>query len=301
MKILIAGHRGQVGQFIQRIYPAAVCLESNLTDLTMQIEILRENPELIINCAAITDVDQCEENQADCMAVNCAAAIHMAEAAKECGAAFIHFSSDYVFDGESRIPYRPSDKTNPTSFYGRCKLMAETGIMAAHPDSIIIRTSWVFSQRRKNFMTTILKAASNTKRPLRVVADQWGLPTYAGHLAEAVYHIIERCNNSPKYMADMSGIYHLAGAGEPVSWYLYAKEILSQAAEAGIDVCTEIEPITSDEYVTKVKRPAYSVLDNSKFEAAFCYKSSIWKGCPHVHGKKVILGSVSLIGYHDNV
>lgn len=214
-------------------------------------------PAVVVNAAAMTQVDRCESEPEAAQLANALAPGWLAEASREAGAAFVHVSTDYVFDGTARRPYREDDPTGPRSVYGRTKLEGEERVRAADPDALVVRTAWVFGPGR-NFVRTILEAAARARRgegpPLRVVDDQRGSPTWAGHLADALLGLVER---------DARGIYHAANSGSATWW-----ELARAAVDAWGHPELPIEKVTSAEFPRPAPRPAWSVLDLGKAERA---------------------------------
>jgi dTDP-4-dehydrorhamnose reductase len=214
-------------------------------------------PSVVVNAAAMTQVDRCESEPEAAQRANALAPGWLAEATREAGAAFVHVSTDYVFDGTARRPYREDDPTGPRSVYGRTKLEGEERVRAGHPDALVVRTAWVFGPGR-NFVRTILDAAERARRgegpPLRVVDDQRGSPTWAGHLADALLALVER---------DARGTYHAANSGSATWW-----ELARAAVDAWGHPELPIEKVTSAEFPRPAPRPAWSVLDLGKAERA---------------------------------
>lgn len=207
-------------------------------------------PNLVINCAAYTDVDGCEANAETAMAVNGAAPGHVAQACARAGALCVHLSTDFVFDGASRRPYRPDDAPHPLSVYGRSKLAGERAVAEAAGMYLIVRTSWLFGPRGRNFVEAILRRAEQGEA-LRVVEDQVGRPTFAGDLADAILRLVD---------LGARGVYHFANAGA-CSWHEFAGRIV---ALAGYRV--PVAAISSRELGRPARRPAYSVLDTGDYE-----------------------------------
>jgi dTDP-4-dehydrorhamnose reductase len=207
-------------------------------------------PDVVVNCAAWTDVDGAEADEEAATELNGRAAGIVAAAAREVGAAVVHPSTDYVFEGTKRTPYVESDPVAPQSAYGRSKLAGEQAVAAANERHFIVRTSWLFGTHGKNFVDTML----GIDRPeLEVVDDQVGRPTYTGHLAEALVALAG---------SDSYGVHHAAGGGEPCSWFAFAGAIFH---EAGRDV--RLVPCTTDEFPRPARRPPYSVLDSERPDA----------------------------------
>jgi len=210
----------------------------------------RLQPDVVINCAAYTDVDGCESNADTAMAVNGAAAGHVARACAACGALCVHIGTDFVFDGAGTRPYRPDDAPHPLSVYGRSKLAGERAVVDAAGAHLIVRTSWLFGRHGRNFVEAILARAEQGE-PLRVVDDQVGRPTHAGDLADALLRLID---------CGARGVYHFANAGA-CSWHAFAERIVALAGCA-----VPVARITSAELNRPAPRPAYSVLDTGAYE-----------------------------------
>jgi len=206
---------------------------------------------LVINAAAYTDVDGCESEESLASVVNGTGVGRLADCCEKSGSKLIHYSTDYVFDGENREPYKPEQPRNPINAYGRTKALGEQLIEDSGCDYLIIRTSWLYSPWGNNFVRTIARLAAE-RDTLRVVDDQHGRPTSAEHLATASLQLVERGS---------SGIFHLTDGGE-CTWYDLAREIV---ARTGSDC--QVEPCGSDEFPRPARRPAYSVLDLSESEA----------------------------------
>lgn len=264
MKILITGSGGQLGKSLLMAMPKdfeVFAFDSstlNITDEQQVVEqVLTVKPDYIVNAAAYTAVDDAESDYEKAHAVNVSGTAYIAKAAQQVGAKFIHVSTDYVFDGLSVRPYNESDNTGPQSVYGQTKLEGEQVALAACNHTIILRTSWVFSEYGHNFLKTMLRLFV-ARDALSVVSDQYGKPTYAGHIANAIVQII-KMNIQP-------GVYHFAG-DKTVSWFEFAQFILAEFNLLN-DKKVQISQIPSSDYPQKAKRPMYSVLDTSKIESA---------------------------------
>ncbi len=221
-------------------------------------------PAVILNAAAYTDVAGAEKEPELAMAVNCGCVVRLAELAKQHNALLVHFSTDYVFDGAGVHPRRESDKPAPLNVYGQSKLAGEQAILASGCRHLIIRTSWLHSPWRDNFLKTMLRLAPSHDE-LRVVCDQVGAPTSAALLADVTIKAIARVLKEP----DLGGLYHVAASGA-VSWYDYARFIFNEAYALGlIDKLPLLKPITSADYGGVVTRPLNSRLDTSKFQRTF--------------------------------
>ncbi|MDL2223690.1 dTDP-4-dehydrorhamnose reductase [Bacteroidales bacterium OttesenSCG-928-M06] len=274
--ILITGSKGQLGSELQRLFSAFseftfFPTDIDTLDLTnkQQIEnyINQADIHYIINCAAYTAVDKAEDDIENCYKVNREAVKNIAESA--CGKAkVIHVSTDYVFDGTNTYPYKESDATNPQSVYGKSKKEGEEMLLSICPESIIIRTSWLYSSFGNNFVKTMLRLAKE-KSELNIVSDQRGTPTYAADLAFAILSIIsfsEKKNNYP------AGIYHYSNEGD-TSWFDFTRKIMEIA---GIKSC-QINSIPTNAYPTKATRPMYSVLDKTKIKKTFSLTIPTWE------------------------
>lgn len=232
-------------------------------DLTDREQVLRTldevQPDVILNCAAYTDVDGCESEEELATRVNGAGVGFLAEAAKECGATLVHISTDYVFDGNKRTPYVEADPTGPISAYGRSKLAGEQAILSSGLERyFIIRASWLYGPNGNNFVETILRLAGE-REELGIVADQVGSPTYTGDLVQAIFSLLE---------TRAYGIYHFSNLGQ-CSWFEFAGEIVTQARALGMELkVKEITPITTADYPLPATRPAYSVFDKAKYMTA---------------------------------
>ena len=229
-------------------------------------------PSAIVNAAAYTAVDRAETEPERAFAVNCGGAALLADAAARRGIPFIQISTDYVFDGSKRSPYREDDVLAPLNVYGSSKLAGETAVLKACPCAAVIRTSWVYSPYGNNFVRTVLRL-SETQPMVRIVDDQRGTPTSAADLATAVLAIVERLRSANG--CDDAGIYHLAGDGE-TSWYGFAAAIFASLAHRGRRV-PRMLTITTAEYPTPARRPKNSCLDSSKAERIFGVRLPPWR------------------------
>src|SRR6266700_4939867 len=229
-------------------------------------------PSAIVNAAAYTAVDRAEAEPERAFAVNCGGAALLADAAARRGIPFIQISTDFVFDGNKRSPYREDDLPAPLNVYGSSKLASEAAVLRACPGAAVIRTSWVYSPYGNNFVRTMLRL-SETQAVVRVVHDQYGAPTSAADLASATLAIVERLRSASG--SGEAGVYHLAGAGE-TSWHGFAAAIFASLARRGRRV-PKLEAITSAEYPTPARRPADSRLDCSKVERQFGIRLPPWQ------------------------
>lgn len=265
MKILVTGANGQLGmqlkEVLEDIKPGITTYvdidKLDITDRAATENFLREGDFThIINCAAFTAVDRAEEEKLACASVNTDGVANLARMADELSIKIVHISTDYVFDGHSYRPYSEGDKVNPCSVYGATKRKGETALLGLAPESVIIRTGWLYSPYGHNFVKTIMKK-SQSELSLRVVCDQIGTPTYAADLARAIATVVFARQWTP-------GIFHFSNEGA-CSWYDFAVAIQRLAKITGCP----ITPINSADYPTAAERPFYSVLDKSRFRATF--------------------------------
>ena len=283
MNILVTGANGQLGTHFRLLAPQSKhtwfftdVAELDITSPEAVNALVDEKSiGLIVNCAAYTNVDRAESDEATALRINGDAVHIMAAAMKRVGGTLVHFSTDYVFGGNvNNTPCCEDEPVNPTGAYGRTKLAGEQAAAGCH--HLIFRTSWLYSEYGKNFLLTMLNLTA-TKPELRVVFDQVGTPTYAGDLARAVFTIIE----SGDYQQH-EGIFHFANEGV-CSWYDFTKEI---ARQSGHNAC-RILPCHSNEYPSPVKRPAYSVLDKTKFKNTFHQEIPYWTDSVEVCLKEI--------------
>lgn len=272
--ILVTGANGQLGNEMQIVargsedrYMFTDVAELDITDAEAVEKMIRENRvDVIVNCAAYTNVDKAEEEPAVAERLNALAVKNLAESAKRNDAVLVHISTDYVFGGtQNNTPCREDQPANPTGVYGKTKLQGEEAIKAVGCRYIIIRTAWLYSEFGKNFLKTMWNLTA-AKPELKVVFDQTGTPTYAYDLAKAIFEIIE----SRKYEG-CGGTYHYSNEGV-CSWYDFTKMI---AAYTGHNAC-RIYPCHSNEFPSKVVRPSYSVLDKTKFKDTFGIEVPYW-------------------------
>jgi dTDP-4-dehydrorhamnose reductase len=288
-RILVTGGSGQVGgELVRSLAALGDIVAPSRTELDLSDEasvraIVRQiKPRWIVNPGAYTAVDRAESEPELAYAVNATAVRALGEEAKAIGAAVVHFSTDYVFDGQGATPYAEGDPVHPTSVYGASKLAGEQELARSGAAHLIFRTSWVYGATGKNFLLTILKAAGERDR-LRVVADQHGAPTWSRDLARMTEHVIERCEKLAaggdllEAVAQVGGVYHAAGAGE-TTWHGFAAEAVRQQAERTPEVrLAEIDPIATTEYPTPARRPANSRLDCRKLQETFGWSMMRWE------------------------
>lgn len=270
MNILLTGGSGQVGQALQRslsgmgtlIVPGRAQLDLADPDAIRRC-VAETQPALIINAGAYTAVDQAESEPALAQRINGDAPGVLAESAKAIGAALIHYSTDYVFDGTKQGAWTEDDVPAPLSVYGRTKLAGEQAIAAAGISHLILRTSWVYGREGKNFLLTMLRLAQ-TRDALSIVDDQIGAPTWSTTIAEATAAIL-RVAGGPAQLADYTGLYHLCAQGQ-TSWYGFAQAIFSHPA---VTHRPRLTAIPSEAYPTAAMRPKNSVMSTEKFRRHF--------------------------------
>lgn len=272
MRVLVTGADGQLGRSIRR---AAVGLTDSYIftdvaelDITNREEVMRyvaeHEVDVIVNCAAYTDVERAESDEQRAYLLNATAVGYLAEAAKASGALLVHISTDYIFMGGCCAMLTEESHPQPINAYGRTKLSGEEAVMASGCHYMIVRTAWLYSEFGKNFVRTMLRLTAE-KEEVRVVSDQLGTPTYAGDLAEALVRIISERNFR-------EGIYHYTNLGE-CSWWQFAREI---ARISGHEGCV-VTPCTTAEYGAAAPRPHYAVLDKSKFVRTFNIEIPQWR------------------------
>lgn len=285
LRILLTGASGQVGWELARtLLPLGEVIAPGHAECDLsRVELLAAlvdaaKPDVIVNAAAYTAVDQAEKDTDTAMAVNAHAPEALALAARRHGALLVHYSTDYVYDGMKAGVYIETDATAPRSVYGRSKLAGEDAVRASGVDHLIFRTSWVYASRGKNFLKTILRLASE-RQELRIVADQVGAPTWARLLADstafAVRHeLVARRNGSFQ-----SATYHVTAAGE-TSWHGFASAIIAGARARGADIkCKNIVPITTADYPLPAPRPANSRLAGGKLAERYGLCMPPWEVC----------------------
>ncbi len=281
MKILVTGREGQVVRSLLEKAPQrpdldVITLGRPELDLTkpetVHSAIEARKPDLVVSAAAYTAVDLAEDEQELAFAVNATGAEAVAEAAKTCGVPVIHLSTDYVFAGDADEPYVETDATGPRSVYGRSKLEGERLVARANPQHIILRTAWVYSPFGRNFVKTMLKLAE-TRDALSVVSDQWGNPTSALDIADAIIRVADHLAAAPDFSA--YGVYHLVGTGD-TNWSGFARAIFTESARLGGPTAT-VADITSAGYPTKAARPANSRLSTAKFQRVFNWSAPHWQ------------------------
>lgn len=256
--LLVIGQTGQLARAIARLDHQTICLPRDQMDLSWEDARLRDaftnalntyHPHGVINAAAYTQVDKAETDATLAFAVNGTAPGHLAQICASQNLPFVHISTDYVFNGQNDRPWREGDDTDPLNVYGDSKLAGEKAVLDTNATAAILRTSWVYDLQGRNFATTMLRLAEERDH-LTIVDDQLGRPTHADDLAAAALSALGH-----------KGIFHVSGTGEPVSWAGFAKAIFDEA-----QLCVEVEPIPTSAFPTPAKRPAWSVLDTSRFE-----------------------------------
>jgi dTDP-4-dehydrorhamnose reductase len=278
--ILVIGRSGQVAQALARLGSISahevICVGRPDVDLaepdTLAATLARYSPPVVVNAAAFTAVDEAESHRDLAFAINSAGAGHLARACAATGAEFVHISSDYVFDGRAHRPYREDDAIAPVSAYGASKAEGEAEVHGAGGRHVILRTSWVYSETGRNFLATMLRLGR--ERPeLAIVDDQTGQPTYAADVAGAIARIVETMLDEPR--DDIWGTFHFTSAGS-TTWFGFAAEIFARAEALGWRV-PRLKPITTAEYPTPARRPAYSVLDTSRIARVFRLAPPDWR------------------------
>jgi dTDP-4-dehydrorhamnose reductase len=287
-RILLTGATGQVGgQLLETLKPLGEVVApgrstmdlANTSSLREMIRSLR--PRWIVNPGAYTAVDKAESEPELAYAINAEAVRVMGQEARAIGAGVIHFSTDYVFDGLGKTAYVETDAAGPVSVYGASKLAGEKALAESGAGHMVFRTSWVYGAQGKNFLLTILKLARE-RSTLRVVADQYGAPTWSRDLARMTAHVIGRCETAAAgrelnlVLTDLGGLYHAAGAGE-TTWHGFATEAVRLERELKDVPLAEIEPTTTAEYPTSAKRPANSRMNCSRLAEQFEWKMMDWR------------------------
>jgi dTDP-4-dehydrorhamnose reductase len=297
-RILLTGKHGQLGDDLQQSLPRlgdVVATDREQLDLSRPTDIrhlIQElHPTLIVNAAAYTAVDQAQKDEALARTINSQAPAIMAEEAKKIGAALVHYSTDYIFDGSKHSPYDENDPPNPISVYGRTKLEGEQAVRDSGVNHLIFRIAWVYSTRGKNFLLTILRLATQ-REELRVVNDQIGAPTWSREIASATAKALEQIYKRTDQTAawsERAGTYHMTAGGK-TDWHEFTEAILQEAAQmpntaAWFRAATNekelltrrVIPIATSDYPTPARRPGYSVLSNSKFNHAFGIHLPDWQ------------------------
>jgi dTDP-4-dehydrorhamnose reductase len=295
--VLVIGRRGQVAQALARLGRIhghdIVAAGRPQADLKrpdrLAAALARHGPAMVINAGAYTAVDDAEHAREEAFAINAAGAGHLALACARAGVPLIHMSSDYVFDGRARRPYREDDAIAPLSAYGASKAEGEAEVREAGGRHVILRTSWLYSEGGRNFLTTMLNLGRE-RAELAIVDDQTGSPTYAADVAGAIARIIETVLDRPG--DDVWGTFHFASAGS-TTWFGFASEIFARAGARGWPA-PRLKPITTAEYPTPARRPAYSVLATARIARVFGVAPPDWREALRrcmariEHGEKVV-------------
>ncbi len=283
MKILLTGVSGQIGAELQiqlRNLGEIIAVDRQVADLSQPDRLLerleRFQPDVIINPAAYTAVDKAESEPDLAYAVNAQSPGVLAEFAKKKGALFIHYSTDYVFDGAKHEPYLEIDQTNPINIYGRSKLAGELAVQKVGGEYLILRTAWVYSRTGHNFLNSMLRLISEREQ-LGIVSDQLGTPTSAKFLASRTVEIVQKAFEERAADRFESAVYHLTADGQ-ATWYDFACAIKKQMADpTGEQALAEIKPISTEQYPTPAKRASYSVLDCRQITARYQFALPSWE------------------------
>jgi dTDP-4-dehydrorhamnose reductase len=272
-RILLTGAQGQVGFELARLLPAYGELTAtdrstlDLADVAAIVATMRAvRPDLVVNAGAYTAVDLAERERAAAFAVNATAPQVLAEEARRCGALLVHYSTDYVFDGTASTPYDEDAPTGPQNVYGESKLEGEHAIAESGADALVLRTSWVYGLHGKNFLRTIRRLSAE-RDELKIVADQFGTPNWSRSLAEATCTLVAR--GLPD-LRERAGLYHFSCTGV-TSWHGFAAAIVGDAPTP------RVLPITTAEYPTPARRPAYGVLAGDRFRRTFGFALPAWQ------------------------
>jgi len=277
VKLLITGAGGQLGHELVRLggHHALLAPGYDALDITDPDALLAcvtaFAPDAVINAAAYTAVDRAESDESTAFSVNCDGPANLARICQEHGMPLIHISTDYVFDGSKQGAYLEEDATEPLGVYGRSKLAGEQAVLRICPQSIILRTSWLFSAYGQNFVKSMIRLGSACEKA-DVVADQHGCPTSGTELARAIYAVLDSGVND-----DCRGIYNFCQP-EPTTWFAFAGAVFETAADQGMLLnIKQVDPITTAEYPTAAQRPANSVMDCSKFRQTFAFAIKPWR------------------------
>ena len=281
--ILLTGADGQVGGELRRALAplghvvALLRADADLADPdALRAAVRRVAPALVVNAAAFTAVDRAERERDLAFAVNARAPQVLAEEAARLGAPIVHYSTDYVFDGTKGAPYVEDDPVAPLGVYGESKLAGERAVAATSPAHLVLRTSWVYAARGRNFLRTMLRLA-HERDELRVVADQRGVPTPARLVADVTAAIVARHGTGEGVdLTGVAGTYHLAARGE-TTWHAFAEAIVALDPRRAARRCAAVTPIATAEFPTPARRPAYSVLDPARLERAFGLRMPAWR------------------------
>lgn len=281
--IVVTGAAGQIGyEAVRQLAPYGKVVGLTRADLDLgdpaaiRDTVRRLRPRIIVNAAAYTAVDRAESEPAIATAINAEAPGILAEEARRLGALLVHYSTDYVFDGRKGSPYVETDPTNPLSVYGSTKLAGEQAIQAVGGAHLILRTSWVYGARGTNFLRTMLRLARE-REELRIVNDQVGAPTWSRSVASMTADIVDgELRRGAEFGAGLAGVWHLTAAGQ-TTWYEFARLIVERDPRRDEQVCRALIPISTAEYPTAARRPAYSVLDCTAFRDRFRLSLLDWR------------------------
>ncbi len=283
MKILLLGATGQLGHELTPLLSrhgdliALSHADLDVSDLAaLGARLSKERPVIIVNATAYNEVDRAESEPQAALRLNAEVVAVLGAYAKRKNGALIHYSTDFVFDGKKKTPYRENDAPNPLSSYGRSKLAGERALEELAAPALVLRTAWVYSTRRKSFVSAILKLARE-KKELKVVTDQVGSPTFCRDLARATDAIIERLGDRPgEAAAAARGVYHAAGEGA-CSRYELARAVLELDPKRSEHTVTSIEPVTADAFPAPAVRPAYTPLDCERLSHVFGVALAPWQ------------------------
>jgi dTDP-4-dehydrorhamnose reductase len=281
MKIVVTGSQGMLAQdLVPSLKKAGVAVagfdlpEVDITRSRNAFHIIEsENPACVINCAAYTAVDRAESEETTAFAVNRDGAANLADACHRLDIPFIHISTDFVFNGDSKRPYREDDATDPLSVYGHSKWEGEKAVRSLHDKHIIVRTAWLFGTHGNNFVKSMIRLARE-REELRVINDQTGCPTWTGDLAAALGKIVQFLRSSSD--SSIWGTYHFCGEG-CITWYGFTNAIIEEAGHYERLTVKKVIPITTAQYPTPARRPKWSVLDTGKITTNFGIRPMPWR------------------------
>jgi dTDP-4-dehydrorhamnose reductase len=295
LRILLTGKKGQIGAKLAELLPClgeVAAFDRDELDLSNPDRVRRAirdiQPNMIVNAAAYTSVDQAEREEEQARVINVDAPALMAEEAKRIGALLVHYSTDYVFDGSSRVPYGETDQSNPINVYGKTKLAGEEAVRAVGARHLIFRTAWVYGTTGRNFLLSMLRLATE-REELKVVRDQVGAPTWSLEIAKGTAAVLRQLSQQgQETISKVGGIYHMTATGE-TSWFEFAKAIVEEASRMPRDipwfeaatrgrplVTRRVTAIATEQYPTPARRPAYSVLSNSCLKEDFGLELPAW-------------------------
>ena len=275
MKVLVTGVNGQLGSEVaarfRQLGHEVIAADRHMLDFQQPAQaaavIRGQQPDWVINCAAYTQVDKAESEPGQAITINRDTPAQLAQAVAAYGGRLLQLSTDFVFDGMQTRPYVEDDATNPLGVYGRSKLEGEQAVQRELPEAVILRTAWVYGVHGHNFLKTMLRLAIAGK-PLRVVSDQRGTPTWTSDIVAAIVALVDQ---------QASGVFHFTASGE-TSWHGFASAILEEAANAGFTIKTKkVDPIATTEYPTPATRPAYAVLNSDKISACLPFTIPAWR------------------------